>query len=55
MGNAVWKADNINGDVQDYLSIYLIDTPVDTDTKICKTIKYCLDEQVLANYLYYVI
>lgn len=39
----------VERDMQDYLSIDLIDTPVDTDTEICKTINYCLDEQVLAN------
>lgn len=40
----------IESEMQDYLSIDLVDTPVDTDTEICKIINYCLDEQVLANF-----
>lgn len=39
----------VERDMQDYLSIDLVDAPIDTDTEICKVINYCLDEQVLAQ------
>lgn len=36
-------------DMQNYLSIDLVEEPVDTENEICKTINYCLDEEMLAT------
>ncbi|MGL4953560.1 MAG: helix-turn-helix transcriptional regulator [Culicoidibacterales bacterium] len=39
----------VENDIQQYLTIDLIDVPIDTDTPVCHIINHCLEAEVLAT------